>query len=147
MRLGQFWMDGSPVRFWPTASAKLLQARENGSISREDYIDGLRPDIIAKENRDTGHAGPLAVVEISITFNQGDLENAARRAAIISGVMGNSVTAFVATHGGWPDEVNDVAESLGVTVIRHEDPDYDSGHEVYDFLSGRTQTEGTDGQP
>ena len=118
------WLIGPVLADRQLISAKLLQARESGSIGREDYLSGLRPDIIARENGDTDHFGPLAVVEASVTFNRSDLENAARRAAIISGVTGSRVTAFVATHVGWPDEVNTIAESLGVTIIRHEDPDY-----------------------
>ena len=101
---------------------KLLEARASGSISRDDYLDGLRPDIIAREKRDTDHVGPLAVVECSISFNRGDLENAARRAAIISGVTGNSVSAFVATERNWPAEVDVFASELGVTIIHHEQP-------------------------
>ena len=118
------WLIGPVLADRQLISAKLLQARESGSIGREDYLSGLRPDIIARENGDTDHFGPLAVVEASVTFNRSDLENAARRAAIISGVTGSRVTAFVATHVGWPGEVNTIAESLGVTIIRHEDPDY-----------------------
>ena len=60
-----------------------------------------------------------------MTFNRSDLENAARRAAIIADVTGNSVSAFVVTHDEWPDDVNVVAEALGVTIIRHEDPYHD----------------------
>ena len=103
-------------------NAKLLQARENGSITRDEYLNGLRPDIVARENRDLDHTGILAVVEASVTFNRGDLENAARRAAIVANVTGNTVAAFVITHEDWPEEVNATAEALGVTIIRHEDP-------------------------
>ena len=141
------WLDGPVLADRNLVSARLLEARHSGAISREEYLDGLRPDIIARGVQDTGHTGPLAVVEVSVTFNLRDLENSARRAAVIARAIESSVAAFVATHSAWPDEVDAVAEGLGVTVIRHEDPDYDSGHEVYDFLSGRTQTEGTDGQP
>ena len=105
-------------------TARLLVARQSNAISRDEYLDGLRPDIVARGVDDTAHAGPLAVVEVSVTFNRIDLENAANRAKVISKVTGTEVFPFVATHGTWPDEVNAVAEALGVTIIRHEDPDY-----------------------
>ena len=118
------WLKAPVLADREVINAKLLRARESGVISREDYLNGLRPDVIARTNGDTDHTGPLAIVEASVTFNRNDLENAARRAAIISGVTGNSVTAFVATHDDWPDEVNTVAGALGVNIIRHEDPDH-----------------------
>ena len=118
------WLKAPVLADRELINAKLLQARESGAVSREDYLNGLRPDVIARTNADTDHTGPLAIVEVSVTFNRNDLENAARRAAIISGVTGNSVTAFVATHDDWPDEVNTVAGALGVNIIRHEDPDH-----------------------
>jgi hypothetical protein len=118
------WLTGPVLADRELINARLLQARESDAISRQDYLNGLRPDIIARGNGDADHAGPLAIVEVSVTFNQNDLENAARRAAIISGVTGNSVAAFVATHDDWPDEVNTVAGALGVNIIRHEDPDH-----------------------
>ena len=118
------WLKAPVLADRELVNTKLLRARESGAINREDYLNGLRPDIIARGNGDADHAGPLAIVEVSVTFNQNDLENAARRAAIISGVTGNSVAAFVATHDDWPDEVNTVAGALGVNIIRHEDPDH-----------------------
>ena len=140
------WFDGPVIADPDLIGAKLLEARHSGAISRDEYLDGLRPDIIARGVEDNAHAGPLAVVEVSLTFNRRDLENAARRAAVIARVIGSSVAAFFATHSAWPDEVDGVAEGLGVTIIRHEDPDYDRGEEIYDFVSGRTQTERPDGQ-
>ena len=118
------WLKAPVLADREVINAKLLRARESGVISREDYLNGLRPDVIARTNGDTDHTGPLAIVGASVTFNRNDLENAARRAAIISGVTGNSVAAFVATHDDWPDEVNTVAGALGVNIIRHEDPDH-----------------------
>ena len=118
------WLDGPVLADRSRISAQLLQARQGGIISREQYLDGLRPDIIAREIGDTDQTGRLAVVEVSVTFNRGDLENAARRAAVISSVTGASTTAFVATHTDWPDEVDSLALQLGVTILRHEDPEY-----------------------
>ena len=118
------WLDGPVIADRSLIARKLLQARQSGDISRGEYLDGLRPDIIARGAEDNGHLGPLAVVEVSVTFNRIDLENAANRAGVISKVIGTEVIPFVATHGCWPDEVDAVAESMGVTIIRHEDPDY-----------------------
>lgn len=119
------WHVGGVLADRQLINSRLLRAREIGTISRDDYLNGLRPDIIARENGDIEHSGHLAVVEVSVTFNQGDLENAARRASIIAGVTGNNVSAFVVTHEEWPDDVNAAAEALGVTIIRHEDPYHD----------------------
>ena len=118
------WLNGPVVADRSLIASKLLQARQSGDISRGEYLDGLRPDIIARGATDTGHLGPLAVVEVSVTFNRIDLENAANRAEVISRVTGIEVFPFVTTHGVWPDEVNAIAQSLGVTIIRHEDADY-----------------------
>ena len=117
-------LDGPVVADRAQINAKLLDARRNGAISREEYQDGLNPDIIACEVEDTDQSGLLAIVEASVTFNQDDLEIAARRAAVIAKVTGSSTAAFMATHFDWPDEVNAIAQALGVAIIRHEDPDY-----------------------
>ena len=104
---------------------RLAQARHNGSISREEYLDGRNVDIIAQEKpgfNDTENH--LAVVEVSITFNRGDLETAARRAKVIERVFGLRTDAFVATNSSWPDEVNEMAQQVGVTIIRHDEPTY-----------------------
>ena len=118
------WLDGPVVADRAQINAKLLDARRNGAISREEYQDGLNPDIIARGVEDTDQTAFLAIVEASVIFNQDDLEIAARRAAVIAKVTGSSTAAFMATHFGWPDEVNAIAQALGITIIRHEDPDY-----------------------
>ncbi len=104
-------------------NSRLLDSRQRDAISRDEYLDGLRPDIVARRSEDSVHAGPLAVVEMSVTFNRVDLENAANRAGVIARVTGLEVIPFVVTHSDWPVEVNAVAEALGVSIIRHEDPD------------------------
>ncbi len=118
------WLNGPVLADRSLVNTRLLEVRQSGSISREEYLEGLRPDIIAREVGDTDQTGRLAIVEASVSFNRGDMENAARRAAIISRVSGVSVGAFVATHGDWPDEVNAIAQQLGVTIIRHEVPEF-----------------------
>ena len=117
------WLDGPVVADRDQINAKLLDARRKGAISREEYQHGLNPDIIARRVEDTGQTGLLAIVEASVTFNQDDLETAARRAAVIAKVTGTSTVAFMATHFDWPDEVNAVAQQLAVNIIRFEDPE------------------------
>ena len=119
------WLTGPVLADRSAVNAKLLEARQSGEITRDEYLDGLRPDIIARENQDAAQTGRLAVVEASVTFNRGDLESAARRAAIISGVTGVGVAAFVATHGEWPREVDADAQRLGVTIVHHEAPEFE----------------------
>ncbi len=103
---------------------RLGEHRHHDLISRQDFLDGLRPDIIARAKSDTSESGQFAIVEVSITFNRSDLEIAARRAGIISNVTGVPANAFVVTHHHWPDEMDEVAAQLGVTIIRHEAPQY-----------------------
>jgi uncharacterized protein YoxC len=103
---------------------QLAQARQDGVLSRQEYLDGRNADIIAHDTLADGTEQLWAVVEVSITFNRNDLENAARRAAIIAHVFGVQTEAFVATNGPWQDEVNSIAKQLGVTIIRNEDPAY-----------------------
>lgn len=141
------WIVGPVLADRNLINTKLSEARQSGAISREEYLDGLRPDIVARGVEDTAHTGSLAVVEATLTFNRRDLENAARRATVIAKVIGSNVAAFVATHSAWPDEVESVAETLGVTIIRHEDPDYERGHEIYDSLPVPTQAERPNRQP
>lgn len=116
------WLEARVLVDWDLVNLKLIQARQAGAISLEELSDGLRTDIVARE--DDGHTGRLVVVEVSHTFSRDNLEAAARRAALIAGVTGASVAAFVVTHFDWPDEMNADARQLGVTIIRHEDPCY-----------------------
>ena len=98
---------------------------DDGSISREEYLDGRNVDIIAQEKPGFNNVeNHLAVVEASITFNRSDLETAARRAKIIERIFGFKTDAFVATNSSWPDDVNEEARQLGVTIIHHHEPAY-----------------------
>ena len=104
---------------------RFLAERHANRISRDEYLDGLRPDIIARSKNDDTQAGPYAVIEASVTFNQTDLRNAARRAEVISRVMGVATEGFVVTNSDWPTVIDELAEQLGVTIIRHLSPDHD----------------------
>ena len=118
------WLDGPVVADRERIKTFLLQARRRNEISREEYREGLSPDIIARECDDDDHTGRLAIVEASITFNRDDLEKAARRAAIISRVAGVPTAAFLATHYEWPPEVDAIAQQLGINIIRYESEEH-----------------------
>ena len=103
---------------------RLSERRHRDLLSRQDFLEGLRPDIIARAKTDTSESLLFAVVEVSITFNRNDLEAPARRAGIISDATDVPANAFLVTHHPWPDEMNAVARQLSVTIIRHEAPQY-----------------------
>ena len=118
------YMDEAVLADREKIRGPFLGARRNGLISREQFLDGNRPDIIARAGQDTEETGALAVVEVSITFNREDLENAARRAELIGRVTGIPTAAYLVTLYDWPVEMDTAARDLGVTVIQHFLPKY-----------------------
>ena len=119
------WIDRPVLADREQIGSLLRHARWRNEISRDEYLDGLRPDVIAHETVGKSKPAHYAVVEVSITFNRRDLENASRRAAVIAKVTGARTDAFVATHSGdWPQDIDHDAQSLGVTIVRHEAPEY-----------------------
>ena len=118
------WLEDPVIADREPINERLRTARHTGLITRNEYLDGLRPDIIARAGDDENHNGLLAVAEASVTFNRGDLETAARRAEIIARVVGVRTAAFVVTNHQWPDVLNEVARQLGVTIIHHEVPEF-----------------------
>ena len=108
---------------------RLNQARRLNQITRDEYLDALRPDIIVRENSDETHTRRLGIIEATLTFNRNDLETAARRAATIARILNLAADPFVITQNEWPDEANETARHLGVTIIRNRspkfEPDYD----------------------
>ena len=108
---------------------RLNQARRHNQITRDEYLDALRPDIIVRENADETHTRRLGIIEATLTFNRNDLETAARRAATIARILNLPADPFVITQNEWPDEANETARHLGVTIIRNRspkfEPDYD----------------------
>ncbi|MCY4560398.1 MAG: hypothetical protein OXF79_29365 [Chloroflexi bacterium] len=113
-------LDREPI------NRQLAQVRQDGTISRQEYLDGRNVDIIAHDAFASDGERRWAVVEVSITFNRNDLENSARRAAIIAQVFGVHTRAFVVTNSPWPDDVNAIAEQMGVTIVRSHDPVYEA---------------------
>ena len=122
------YLDGPVLVNRELINEQLRTARRNNLISREEYEHGLSPDIVARGEDDVSHSDKLAVVEASVTFNRRDVENAARRAAIIAKVTGVRTDAFVATHYPWPEDMDAAAQQLGVTVIRRESEEH-----AYDY--------------
>ena len=108
---------------------RLNQARRLNQITRDEYLDALRPDIIVRENADETHTRRLGIIEATLTFNRNDLETAARRAATIARILNLPADPFVITQNEWPDEADETARHLGVTIIRNRspkfEPDYD----------------------
>ena len=98
---------------------QLIQARHEGLITREEYEGGRNVDIIAREQTEDGTPTRFAAVEVSVTFNEDDLRNAAGRAAVIARITGVSTTAFLVTRNTWPESVDAIATGLGVAIIRH----------------------------
>ena len=105
---------------WELVNDQLREMRHHGLITRAEYDDGMSADIIACAKAAVAQPDMLFVGEVSITFNRGDLETAARRAALIGRAVGVPTFAFLVTNYGWPDEADAVARQLGVTIIRHE---------------------------
>ncbi len=105
----------------------LRAARHDGRISRNELIDGYNADIIARSRDKTPESGALAVVEASITFNRRDVENSARRAALIGRVARVATVAYVVTHHDWPADMDVAARAAGVTIIQYPLPQYASG--------------------
>ena len=118
------WMDRAVLADRERVNERLGERRHRDLISRQEFLEGLRPDVIARAKTDTSESRLFAVVEVSITFNRDDLDAAARRAQIISDATGVPARAFVVTHHPWPKDIDEVARQLGVTVIRHEAPQY-----------------------
>ena len=98
--------------------------RDNNLITREEFVDAYRPDIIARAAHDYDETEGLAVVEVSVTFNHEDLEAASRRAELIGRVTGVPTAAYLVTHHEWPAEMDAAARDLDVTIIRHAIPEY-----------------------
>ena len=118
------WFDCAIVVSNEEIAALLRKARRNGSISRDESLDGHRAGIIAIDDGIGDLVGQLAVLELSAYPDQDDVENAARRADIIGRASGVTTYAFAVAYHQWPDEMKDFAHQLGVTLIRYEARDY-----------------------
>lgn len=97
---------------------QLIQARRSGLLTREEYEGGRNVDIIAQEQVEGETPSRLAAIEVSVTFNEDDLRNAAERAATIARITGVPTGAFLITRNAWPETVAAMAERSGVTIVR-----------------------------
>lgn len=97
---------------------QLIQARRSGLLTREEYEGGLNVDIIAQEQAEGETPSRLAAIEVSVTFNEDDLKNAAQRAATIARITGIPTGAFLITRNTWPETVAIMAAQSGVTIVR-----------------------------
>lgn len=97
---------------------QLVQARRSGLLTREEYEGGINVDIIAQEQAEGETPSRLAAIEVSVTFNEDDLNNAAERAATIARITGIPTGAFLITRNTWPETVAAVAAQSGVTIVR-----------------------------
>ena len=97
---------------------QLVQARRGGLLTREEYEGGRNVDIIVQEQMEGETPSRLAAIEVSVTFNEDDLKNAAERAATIARITGVPTGAFLITRNAWPESVAAMAEQSGVTIVR-----------------------------
>ena len=103
----------------------LEQARHNGRITRQEFDQVRVIDIIAQGTPADGQSEILAVVEASVSLNEQDVRNAARRAALIRNLLGEDTAAFCVSHYRWSDALGEFAAALGVTLIHYELPGFD----------------------
>ncbi len=118
------WFDFAIAVSDKEIAEMLRDAFWNGSISRDERSEADRADIIAIDDGIGDRAGHLAVLEPLVYPNPNNVESAARRADIIGRASGVATCAFAVAYYQWPDEMNDLARRLGVTLIRYEAPDY-----------------------
>ena len=118
------WLEKPMVADREPIIERLREARHAGLITRNEYLDALRPDIIARAGDDEDYTGLIAVAEASVTCNRRDVETAARRAELIARIAGVTTGAFVVTNHQWPEALDEAARELGVNLILHEVPDF-----------------------
>ena len=127
--LGDYLDDISLVDY-NRIDVPMARARRSGRITRQEYAQVKVIDIIAQGTpvqgiSADGQSEALAVVEVSISLNEQDVRNAARRAALIRSVLDEDVGAFCVSHYLWSDALADFAAGLGVTLLHHELPGFD----------------------
>ena len=95
----------------PQLTSAIDQAIRNGTITRDNSAELFEADIIisAEDNRH-------AVIEVSITADQDDIERAKTRAGILAAITGGAVTPVVITSRLNPAQ-SVQAEAAGVTTF------------------------------
>lgn len=100
----------------------MQQIRAQGIISRNEYQQVREIDIVAGDIAADSTVTRYAVVEVSYTVNNDDIDKAALRSAIVQRGVGVPTDAFFITANAWPESLAEYAADKGVTVIRY---DYD----------------------
>ena len=98
----------------------MQQIRMQGLISGSEYQQLRAIDIVAGDAEADGTVVKYAVVEVSYTVNNDDIDKAAARRDILRRGTGVPTDAFFITANDWPERLADYAAGKGVTVIRHE---------------------------
>ena len=95
----------------PRLTSAIAQAVQNGRITPDRFAELFEADLIitADDNRH-------AVIEVSITADQDDIDQAKTRAGILSAITGGIVTPVVITSRLNPAQVAQ-AEAAGVTTF------------------------------
>ena len=95
----------------PRLTSAIAQAIQNGRITPDRFGELFEADLIitADDNRH-------AVIEVSITADQDDIDRAKNRAGILSAITGGTVTPVVITSRLNPAQVAQ-AEAAGVTTF------------------------------
>ena len=95
----------------PRLTSAIAQAVQNGRITPDRFADLFEADLIitADDNRH-------AVIEVSITADQDDIDRAKTRAGILSAITGGTVTPVVITSRLNPAQVAQ-PEAAGVTTF------------------------------
>ena len=118
------WFDHAALVYKHEIDDWLRHARRAEIISRDEYLRGLRTDIIARDDGIGEREGDLGVVETAVFVKNGDLHDAAKSAGIMRRVTGANVFAFVVTYHEWTPGINDLADRLGVNLIRFQPVDF-----------------------
>lgn len=100
--------------------ADMRQIRMQDRISRADYYQVREIDIVAYDPADDETIAKYAVVEVSYTVNNDDIDKAAHRRDILQRATGIPTDAFFITGNPWPETLAEYAAGQGVTVIHYE---------------------------
>ena len=95
----------------PKLTSAIAQAVQNGSITQDRFAELFETDIIISDD-----SNRHAVIEVSITADQDDIDRAKTRAGILAAITGGTVTPVVITSRLNPSQ-SAQAEAAGVTVF------------------------------
>lgn len=98
----------------------MQRIRMQGIISGDEYKQLRAIDIVAGDAEADGTVVKYAVVEVSYTVNNDDIDKAAARRDILRRGTGVPTDAFFITANDWPERLAEYAAGKGVTVIKHE---------------------------